>query len=67
MDYRTHLQAFLNFVVKAEKKAGKHKTRPVYSTFKKFFDYEKELARVTKKENKKSRYEGIGEYLKKGE
>lgn len=29
-DYRNHLQAFLNFAVKAEKKVGKNKTKPVY-------------------------------------
>lgn len=31
LDYRNHLQAFLNFAVKAEKKAGKNKTKPVYT------------------------------------
>ncbi|MFR9207033.1 MAG: hypothetical protein ACLVKR_01350 [Lachnospiraceae bacterium] len=34
-DYRQHLQAHLNFAVKAEKKAGKNKTKPVYNRFKK--------------------------------
>lgn len=68
MDYRCHLQAYLNFVVKAEKKAGKGKSKPVYSSFKKFFDYEKKLAEVTKKKGeKKSRFAGIGKLLKKGE
>lgn len=64
MDYRNHLQAFLNFVVKAEKKAGKNKSKPVYSTFQKFYDYEKELAKV--KDNGKSKFSGIGKLLKKG-
>ena len=36
-DYRNHLQAFLNFAVRAKKKAGKNKQRPVYPTFKKFY------------------------------
>ncbi len=66
LDYRNHLQAFLNFSVKAEKKAGKNKSKPVYSKFKKFYDYEKEVEKVSKK-NKKSRFSGIGKFLKKGE
>ncbi len=63
-DYRNHLQAFLNFVVKAEKKVGKNKSKPVYNTFKKFYDYEKELSKV--KEKGKSKLSGIGRLLKKG-
>ena len=66
LDYRNHLQAFLNFAVKAEKKAGKNKTRPVYTKFKKFYDYEKALEGINKTENK-SRFSGIGNLLKKGE
>ena len=66
-DYRNHLQAFLNFSVKAEKKTGKNKSKPVYSKFKRFYDYEKEIAKVTSKGNKKGRYSGIGKLLKKGE
>lgn len=65
MDYRQHLQAYLNFQVKAEKKAGKGKSRPVYRRFKQFFDYEARLNEI--KGNKKgSRFSGIGEFLKKG-
>ena len=69
LDYRNHLQAFLNFAVKAEKKTGKYKSAPVYSRFKRFYDYEKEIAKATNKGNKKSRYDGIGKYLtqQKGE
>lgn len=66
MDYRNHLQAYLNFAVKAEKKAGKNKSKPVYSRFKKFYDYEKEVENATKKTPKKSRFSGLGEFLKKG-
>ena len=66
-DYRNHLQAFLNFAVKAEKRAGKGKSKPVYRTFKKFYDYEKELKKVKKKDENKSRFAGIGKLLKKGE
>ena len=65
LDYRNHLQAYLNFIVKAEKKAGKNKTKPVYSTFKKFYDYEKE---INKAENKKvnSKFSGLKNFLKRG-
>ena len=66
-DYRNHLQAFLNFAVKAEKKTGKNKTRPVYSRFNRFYDYEKELAKVTNKEATKSRFSGLSKFWKKGE
>lgn len=66
MDYRNHLQAFLNFAVKAEKRAGKNKTRPVYNTFKKFYDYEKEIEKAKSKGETKSRLSGIGKFLKKG-
>ena len=66
-DYRNHLQAFLNFVVKAEKRAGKNKTRPVYSNFKKFYDYEKELSKAKGNIREvKDRFAGIGKYLNKG-
>ena len=67
IDYRNHLQAFLNFAVKAEKKVGKGKSKPVYRKFKQFYDYESELGKVTNKSNKKSRFAGIGKFLKKGE
>lgn len=49
-DYRDHLQAFLNFRVQSRKRAGKNKERPVYSTFKKFYDYEKEVAHIRAKQ-----------------
>jgi hypothetical protein len=65
-DYRNHLQAWLNFTVKAEKKAGKGKTKPVYTKFKQFYDYEKYLGKAKNDDNKKSRFSGIGELLKKG-
>lgn len=67
MDYRNHLQAFLNFAVKAEKKSGKNKSKPVYSKFKKFYDYEKEIEKATNKGGSKSRFAGIGKFLNKGE
>ena len=65
-DYRLHLQAYLNFAAKAEKKKGKYKTEPVYKTFKQFYDYEKEVEKVTKPNNE-SRFSGIGKFFKMGE
>jgi hypothetical protein len=67
MDYRNHLQAYLNFSVKAEKKTGKNKSRPVYTRFKKFFDYDKAIANAQKKEREQSRFAGVGKLLEKGE
>ena len=68
MDYRNHLQAFLNFSVKARKKTGKNKSKPVFTKFSKFFDYEKAIADTKKKKEKeKSRFTGIGKLLEKGE
>ena len=67
MDYRNHLQAFLNFAVKAEKKVGKNKSKPVYAKFKKFYDYENEVKKATNKNIEKSRFSGIGKFLRKGE
>lgn len=67
MDYRNHLQAFLNFAVKAEKKSGKNKSKPVFNKFKKFYDYDEEIRKVQNKGSEKSRFSGIGKFLKKGE
>jgi hypothetical protein len=67
LDYRNHLQAWLNFVVQAKKKAGKHKQKPVYTKFKQFFDYKAALEKQEKKEqSEKSKFSGIGKLLKKG-
>ena len=69
MDYRNHLQAYLNFAVKAEKKAGKNKSKPVYSKFKRFYNYKEELDKVNEELNQakipKSRFSGIGKLLKR--
>lgn len=67
VDYRNHLQAYLNFSVKAEKKSGKCKSKPVFSTFKRFYDYKKELDKISNKSNEKSRFSGVGKFFKKGE
>lgn len=67
-DLHEHRQAFLNFAVKAEKKAGKGKTKPVYKKFRDFFDYDNELKILKeRKKNKKSRFSGIGKMLRRGE
>lgn len=66
-DYRNHLQAFLNFAVKAEKKSGKH-SKPIYDKFKLFYDYEAEQGKVSNSSSgSKSRFSGIGKLLNKGE
>ena len=62
-----HRQAFLNLAVQAQKKAGKGKIRPVYRTFRQFFDYDRELNELkSRKKQKKSRFSGVGKLLKKG-
>ena len=66
-DYRNHLQAFLNFSVKAQKKSGKNKTKPVYSKFNRFYDYNAAIDEAKKAGKEKSRFSGIGKFLKKGE
>lgn len=66
-DYRNHLQAFLNFAVKAEKKIGKGKTRPVYQRFRKFYDYEKEVDKVKNRKKKQERLSVIGKMMREGE
>lgn len=65
MDYRNHLQAFLNFVVKAEKKVGKRKSRPVYDRFEKFYDYEREQKKVLNKGEHKGRFSSVVRAIKK--
>lgn len=66
-DYRNHLQAYLNFVVKAKKKTGKYKERPVYTKFERFYNYKREIEKARNKGSEKSRFSGIGKFLKKGE
>ena len=68
MDYRNHLQAWLTFAAKAERKAGRGKTRPVYTTFQKFFNDKEAVATVLKSSNpkQKTRFRGIEKILKKG-
>ena len=67
LDYRCHLIAWLTFKAKAMKKAGKNKSKPVFAKFRRFYDYEKELERVKDHGGEKSRFSGVGKFLKKGE
>ena len=64
-DYRNHLQAFLNLSVKAERKVGKNKKKLVFTTFEKFFDYDKMIQRVLHPKATKSRWEGVAKLLRK--
>lgn len=53
--YEDHRQAWLNQQVKATKSKGsKGKSEPVYKTFNKFFDYEREIKKM---ENRFNKYE----------
>ena len=65
-DYRNHLQAFLNFAVRAKKKAGKNKQKPVYPTFKKFYNYEDAIERA-KQNNNPDRFEKMKRLLRRRE
>lgn len=67
LDYRNHLQAFLNFSVKAEKKKGKNKSVPVFKKFKQFYNYEKELNKAFNKNETNSRLDGFSAFLNKEE
>ena len=67
LDYRNHLQAFLNFSVKAEKKKGKNKSEPVFKKFKQFYNYKKELDNAFDDNETKSRLDGFSAFLKKEE
>mgnify|MGYP004577920837 CR=1 FL=1 len=64
-DYRNHLQAFLDFAVQATKRAGKNKTKPVYSRFEKFFDYKKAENRV-RHVKETDRFAGVKRFLREG-
>ena len=64
LSYQLHEQAFLNFAVRAEKKVGKNKTKPVYIKFEKFFDYAKEVKKVLKRDKENSRFLEISKKIK---
>nr|DAN73936.1 MAG TPA: hypothetical protein [Caudoviricetes sp.] len=59
-DYRAHQQAYLTVVAKAEKKSGK----PVYKTFKSFFDYEEAIKKALDEPKKtEARFASLSKYL----
>ena len=64
-DYRNHLQAFLNLAVKATKKVGKNKSKPVYNRFDKFFNYKQAVENARHTGNHKDRFEGLKNHLRR--
>lgn len=67
MDYRNHLQAWLNVRAKAEKRVGKNKKRLVYTKFPQFFNYEKAQERAKRSGKEESKFSGLKKFLRKGE
>lgn len=65
-DYMAHWQAFLGHLVRSEKKAGKNKTKPVYPTFKSFFNYEKEYKKALEVEERNERLNDIKKIMERG-
>ena len=63
MDYRNHIQAWLNFSVQATNKKGV----PRFKKFKQFFNYEKRLEESKSESKQESRLSGLRKFLKKGE
>lgn len=65
-DYRQHLQAYLNYSVKATKGSGKH-AKPAYRKFKQFYDYDKELKKAKQqgKQENKSKFSSVGSFFRK--
>lgn len=62
--YHLHLMAFKNFQVKAMRKVGKGKSKPVYSTFDKFFNYDKLLNKILGVENDSPILQRLRSYMK---
>lgn len=66
--YLIHLQAYKNLQVKAEKKVGKNKTKPVYDTFNKFFNYKDEVNRVLgRTKDKSDRFRKLKKFMSRKE
>lgn len=61
---KIHLQSFLNNKAKAKKKTGKDKMKFVYSDFRKFFDYEKEIDKIRNKNRRSDLLSKVIEYKK---
>lgn len=59
-DYRMHAMAYLNFAASAKKSAGRGKEKPVYTNFRKFYDYERELRKL---EGGDKRLRGLGKIV----
>lgn len=64
-EYRIHLQAYLNMSAQAKKRAGK-KVKPVYTTFNKFYNYQKSLDRVMGVK-RKSKFDELAKFINKKE
>lgn len=70
LDYRVHELAYLTFTASATKQVGK-KMKPVYTTFRKFYDYKREQKRALERfenetdEEKFGSLSGYAEYLRK--
>lgn len=64
-DYRNHLQAYLTFRAQGMKKSGKYGQKPVFKTFRSFYDYEKEIKKAEEKPRTDSRFVGLSRFLKK--
>lgn len=65
-DMWIHKQAYLNFMAKAKKKAGKDRMKPVYESFEKFYDYKKEIDKVNREYSKKpAKFTALAEKLSK--
>ena len=63
--YWAHWQAFLNFAVRAKKRAGKNKEKPVYRDFKKFFEYEAVVEKIRNHGKRYDRFSSLKEHLRK--
>ena len=61
-EYKTHEQAYLNVAARATK--GK-KGRPVYKTFKSFFDYEAAIKKIQNGEKHRDVLQSVSALLKK--
>jgi hypothetical protein len=66
VDFKQHWQAFLNHLVRSEKKSGKNKTKPVYPTFKSFYDYEKEQKKALGADESNQRLNDIKKIMQGG-
>lgn len=64
-EYRIHLQAYLNMSAQAKRRAGK-KVKPVYTTFNKFYNYQKALDRVMGVK-RKSKFDELAKFINKKE